>query len=104
MHGATRYDEFTGGSDNAGGSAKMAKLLRIMRIMKLVRLFKLGPLMRRLKETMFMFAQSALLPGIKIIVMIMVGVGQLSVVNGGAVCSTPRSVQTNQALVLIMGM
>ena len=53
----------------------MAKLLRIMRIMKLVRLFKLGPLMRRLKETMFMFAQSALLPGIKIIVMILVGDG-----------------------------
>ena len=73
----------------------MAKLLRIMRIMKLVRLFKLGPLMRRLKETMFMFAQSALLPGIKIIVMILVGDGQSSVVDGCAVYSTPWRVRTH---------
>ena len=48
------FDVITaGGTKGAGGAVKVTKLFKIMRILKLLRLLKLGPILKRVKETLF---------------------------------------------------
>jgi CRP-like cAMP-binding protein len=47
------FDVITSGTKGAGGAVKVTKLFKIMRILKLLRLLKLGPILKRVKETLF---------------------------------------------------
>ena len=51
----------TGGTKGAGGAVKVTKLFKIMRILKLLRLLKLGPILKRVKETLFGSSPNVLL-------------------------------------------